>query len=140
MKLTGGKHRYFFISVTLAVFLAVSIAGVVAIGSDIGPHGVASHCPFMPGMNSLCPMNPLAHLTTWQSMFSATFNTTDLIELVMLSITLVGLSVLLVRRIRLLPPLSVLKPIPIYRQKHVAFLDPLREALALGILHPKVYE
>jgi len=141
MVFASGKYRTVFVSVALVLFLAVSIASMTAIGSGMGPIGVeASHCPLMPGMSSLCQMNPLEHIAAWQSMFAAIPKQYDMLaSLLLLLVASFAIGTFLMRRVAYPPPMFTARQKLTYRQSNIPFTDSLREALADGILHPKVY-
>ena len=65
--------RETLITLSLMIFLLVGASGVAYSGlmmsnDDMG----TANCPLMMGHDSaVCPMSPLAHISSWQNMFAA---------------------------------------------------------------------
>lgn len=126
----------------LSLLVVVVLAtGVFGMWQMVGPHMDAGTggCPLMVGMATLCNMNALEHLSLWQSMFTAVRPDTVLLGLILAVCTLCAVWVrrLLLRDRHGLPSVTLRS----YAQKRLLFasLDPVREALSRGILHPKIY-
>lgn len=62
-----------FASVLLIVFIVAAVFGMYAMVAHPMQEGM--ECPFMPGGTALCALSSLAHLTLWQSAFTATLVT-----------------------------------------------------------------
>lgn len=96
-------------------------------------------CPFMPGMTSLCHMDPLEHLSAWQNIFAAIPGQLSLFGTLLLLIA----SFLIVRSIKIPDiPVHLFNYVPpqlLYVRNCVSIVSPLQEAFSNGILHPKVF-
>lgn len=97
---------------------------------------------FMPGMTeALCQMDPLEHIASWQSMFTAIPNQGDVV-LLLLALLALALGALFIRSFRNIPlpqPPAVLQTPFLYYKRHIPIIHPLQEALSSGILHPKIF-
>jgi len=124
----------------LAAFLFFGIFGVSHSTMNMGPDGnmTMSNCPFMSGQAVVCNMNPLEHISAWQSMFVTILqqNSSDLLVLLLaaLALTLVWT--------RLLRPKFEPEPqlaFAIACREH--YLPPplLQELFSSGILNPKLF-
>lgn len=118
------------ISVSILAFAIFMTTGLLVKmeGMDMQKNG----CVFMSGENALCDIGITAHLIHWRQM--ATINH-DMLLLALLAVTY---SV-----VRILQP-KVFSVISIKKEKEKNRLlekfDFLRDALRVGILHPKIYE
>ena len=96
-------------------------------------------CPFMPGMSSLCHMDPLEHLTAWQNIFAAIPSQLGLFVALLLLI----ISVIVVRRIQIpdipTPFLHSISSQVLYSKTYIPIVSPLQEAFSNGILHSKIF-
>lgn len=126
--------------------LLIGLASFLSFGTLGLGHGgmgmestASSNCPFMPGMTSVCKMNPLEHIAAWQSAFTAI----PLGKTLVLSLLLL-LALLLIRTF--LGKLSWdLKILSYFVQLLSRGRNPfvpryvLQEAFSNGIIHSKVF-
>ena len=129
--------RKILITLSLIVFLLVGAAGVAYSGVMMG-HGMGDMigCPLMGHSAALlCDMNPLEHLTQWQSMFAAIPAQSMMLLLLFL--------LALFFRSRLKQHLWLLHPSPqpvyVSYDPEAVTHDPLRRFIACGLMHPKVF-
>jgi len=96
---------------------------------------------FMPGMTaSLCQMNPLEHIATWQSMFTAIPSQGGILSLLAVLLALILGAVTLFSYRGVAPPKILIPQLSyLYKRWRVPILDPLQEAFSNGILHPKIF-
>lgn len=120
-------------SILLLVFVVTSVFGMWQM---VGPHmdGSMNGCPLMVSMTTLCNMSALEHLSLWQRLFIAIRPNIVLLGLLL---TACALCAVWMRGLFLRES----QGLRLYKQKRLllASLDPLREALSRGILHPKIY-
>ncbi len=126
-----------FVPLVLAAFLIVGLFGLFHFAMNMNNSGDALGCPFM-NITALCTMNPLVHITTWQSMFAASFS-----KEIFSFFALAFLIVLLAFGTRNLwcnrgMPHLFLRACRLIFQIFVT-INPLQEAFSSGILNPKLY-
>lgn len=94
--------------------------------------GLSGGCPFMPGVN-LCDMTPLAHLSTWESSFTALAAQSigALLVLALVALALLSFS----------PMFLVLRAVsqPVRRATLSPARHELHDAFSDGILNPKIF-
>ena len=118
---------------TLAFFFAASF-GVMHIGMKMDSDGHMHDCPFM-AMAVICDMTPFQHMSAWQSTF-ATMVAKDMYSALLLTLALFAIWRPLVK----LRPMPRVLPIRHHDDAEVMlYANPLKEAFANGILHPKVF-
>ena len=136
-----GKSTYIqaFFGILLAFFFLTSYFGAVTTDMPMNPDGTMSGCA-MPGMATLCQMNPLEHIATWQNMFTAIPSQNDIFTLLLALFALV-LGALFLRSHRSTAPPKTLVPQFqfLYYKRHIPIVSPLQEAFSNGILHPKIF-
>lgn len=139
MSLSKGKHTRTLFGVLLAFFFLASYFGAVTIDMPMNPDGTMSGCA-MPGMATLCQMNPLEHVAIWQGMFTATANQNDIFAILLILLSL-ALTALFIRShgSHATPKLLTLVPSFAYYKRYVPIGSPLQEAFSNGILHPKIF-
>lgn len=118
-----------FAITTLSVFY-----GTMAIDS----HGNMAPCPLMANIASLCRMNAIEHLSSLQSLFTATTPTTALLLLAAALLLIISIS-----SSKNLEEAHSEKIASLFinRRNHDALIfNPLRLAFSTGILNPKIYE
>ncbi|MBU6214545.1 hypothetical protein KGM48_01750 [Patescibacteria group bacterium] len=113
-------------------FLTISIGGVYMAAMPM-QDGIMHECPFM-GVPALCHMSPLEHLTQWQTMFAATVQQALILFTALALIVALGWHFI---RDLLLPERAKAFS-PRYRKRE-PIVDPLRLALAKGIIHSKAF-
>lgn len=123
-------------SIIIATFLLVGAIGVAYSGTMMG-HGMGDMvgCPLMGHDAAVCGMNPLEHLSIWQSMFAA-IPVQSAVMLLMLLLALFFMSRLNRYRWLLHPSLQ---PVYISYDPEIATHDPLRRFIASGLMHPKIF-
>ena len=136
----GRKHIQALVGIALLVFLLVSFLGVAHADMTMGPDGqMSSGDCFMPGMTAtLCQMNPLEHIATWQNMFTAV--PSNDILLLLASLLALALGALFTTHRSTAPPKTLVSQISfVYYKRYIPVSDPLQEAFSNGILHPKFF-
>jgi hypothetical protein len=130
------SFRKILVSVSLIGFLIVGATGVAYSGMMMG-HGMDDTvgCPLMGHDAAVCNMNPLDHLSMWQTMFAAIPVQTVLALLLSL------LALFFFSRLRqhlwLLHPSP--QPVYISYDPEVRAYDPLQRFIARGLMHPKIF-
>lgn len=127
---------------TLAQILVLAVAGVLLSMSTVsifsmgvGMDGTMSDCPLMPGMN-VCPMSPLEHIATLQSLFTVIPQQQDVLLALLLAATFLALAGIYRPKILLVfkkPPASFYR----YRNRTIPGL--FQELFSSGILNTKLY-
>ena len=119
--------------IILAFFLVLNIGLGFSAHMVMDDHGTGP-CPYM-GIASLCTMNPLQHLSEWQSMFSTPLKeSTTLLFLLSLSVVLVWLF----NQYLLKPPRTFSQVFFSHKHKEKVF-NQLELAFARGLIHSKAY-
>lgn len=98
-----------------------------------------SDCPLMSGQAVVCNMNPLEHISAWQSMFVTTLhqNGSDLLVLVLVAL---ALALVWTRLLWPRPRQNLTQAFSITRlQKARLPLPLLQELFSRGILNPKLF-
>ena len=141
MILVSRKHTKALIGVVLSVFLFVSFLGVAHADMTMGPDGqMSSNCPFMPGMATLCQMNPFEHIAAWQGMFTAVPNQNDILTILFLLAFALGVTLLVRANWSMAPPKTLASQSSFtYYKRYIPIMSPLQEAFSDGILHPKLF-
>lgn len=120
------------IALILGLFLAVNVGGFFAaeyVMMDSGTHD----CPFM-GVPALCNMSPVEHITQWQQLF-----TTTVPQFLALFLLLVGVIATIRYFIQSLASPQQERKFTRQFRRPERLYDPLRIALARGILHSKAF-
>lgn len=124
------------ISILLISFFLVGALGMAFPGMMMG-HGDVGMvgCPLMGHDAAVCNMNPLDHLSMWQTMFAAIPAQTVITALLLL------LAAFFLLRFREFLWLPVQSPqlVFISYDPEVATHDPLRRFIARGLMHPKIF-
>lgn len=132
--------KYILILAFFAFFF-VGFFGFSHMDMTMGSDGEMSsgNC-FMPGMTaSLCQMDPLEHIASWQNMFTVLPSQGDPV-LLLLALLALALGALFIRSYNSTPPQAlVLQPAFAYYKRYVPIVSPLQEAFSSGILHPKIF-
>lgn len=129
--MTGLFGQKAVFALLVAVLLVVNVGGIFSAG--MMDDSAMQDCPYM-SIPALCTMNPLAHLSQWQQMFTTTvqhMTTAVLLLLLALAVVWYFLQDLCV-------PKRTEAFTPRYRDKGRVF-DPLRLAFARGVLHSKAF-
>ena len=128
------------IALLIAAFLIAGVMGVPHLGMDMQMDGSMGSDCFMPGMTeTLCQMNPLEHIATWQSMFTAVPSQNDALLLLASLFALALVAFLLTHRSIAPPKAPPLQLAFAYYKQHIPIPNPLQEAFSNGILHPKIF-
>ena len=129
--------------VLVVVFFAFVFFSSVGIFSPdmamISDGQMSSKCPFMPGMASLCQMNPLEHIAAWQSMFAAIPNQHDVLTTLLLLLASFAFSLFLTRKANYPPIISDSKAQFVYNWTRTPITNPLQELFSSGILNSKIF-
>lgn len=117
-------------------FLLINAVGVSYSGTMMG-HGEIgmADCPLMGYSAAVCNMNPLEHVSMWQTMFAAIPVQSAVFALLLL------LAFFFFTRFRELLWLfhSSPQPIRIFYDPEIGTHDPLRLFMARGLMHPKIF-
>lgn len=137
-----GKGTYIrgFLGILLAFFFLASYFGAVTIHTNMDSDGSMSGC-VMPGMATLCKMDPLEHIATWQSMFTAVPSQNDIL-LLLASLLALALGALFLTHRSIAPPKvapALQQKLFSYYKQRIPIIHPLQEAFSNGILHPKIF-
>lgn len=139
MNFRRGTYKRAFFAALFVLFFLTSYFGAVTIDMPMDSDGTMSGCA-MPGMATLCQMNPLEHIGMWQSMFTAMPNQNDIfaILLILLSFALAA-ALIHSHRSHAPPKAPILSSSFTYYKRYVPIVSPLQEAFSNGILHPKIF-
>lgn len=140
MNFGRGTYTRGFLGILLAFFFLASYFGAVTIHTNMDSDGTMSGCA-MPGMATLCKMDPLEHIATWQSMFTAVPSQNDTL-LLLTSLLALALGALFLTRRSAAPPKTApasQQKLFLYYKRHIPVANPLQEAFSNGILHPKIF-
>lgn len=141
MNRAGKKLRNILLLSTLATFFFVGFLGIFHFDMDMTSDGQMSSGCFMPGMSTICQMDPIEHITEWQSMFTAIPGNSDVLTILLILLTSVLLGFVLIKR-STHPHLSQSPPsksLSFYQRRHVPIVSHIQEAFSNGILHPRLY-
>ncbi len=123
----------------LISFLSLGSFGMSHFAMNGMGGAVASNCPLMPGMASVCNMNPLQHIAAWQSMFTtASPQKTPILALLFL-LMFAGARALIGKIKWALEPPLILSWIQIRLANTFVPRYALQEAFSNGVIHPKVF-
>lgn len=133
-----GFLRVFKIAKVLMVLgtLLLLLFGFSSFGLGMDMNGQIN-CPFTGHSMSICKMNPMEHIEEWQNMFT-TLPAKDTLSIFFVLVALLALR-------KLIPWGKVLLPQLLHKYFRLPVLDnfqiihPLQEALAKGILNPKLF-
>lgn len=123
-----------YIAVLIFLFSSVMVLGVLS-GTGMSDKGDIMGCPMMGGTMVVCDMDLVSHLQTWEHM------TVSVIPgLALLFLVIVGALYFITRKILLEDRCSRIS-VEIRRRAIPVWLlfDALKQALAAGILHPKIF-
>jgi hypothetical protein len=137
MILRGDTLAQMMLTLGVGALLSMSVFGILHMGMNMNMDGMASPCPFMPGMN-VCSMSPLEHASQMQSLFTSIPQTQDTVLALILAIGLTAFAGVPWLRKLLLPDLiKVSKFFYRYRNRSIPRL--LQELFSTGILNPKPF-
>ncbi|RJQ35321.1 hypothetical protein C4568_01105 [Candidatus Parcubacteria bacterium] len=142
MRVTRLISRYFLLLAVFAFFF-LGFLGLSHTSMAMGQDGQmnSGNC-FMPGMTeALCQMNPLEHIASWQSMFTAVPSQSDII-LLLLALLALALGALFLAHRSSAPPRAVpvlQQKLSLYFKQRIPIVLPLQEAFSNGILNPKIF-
>lgn len=135
------KYAQILFALFFCFFFLTSYFGVATMDMRMSHDGtMASGCPFMPDMATLCQMQPLEHIAAWQSAFEATPNLHTALAVLLLLLSCVFTAVSLCPR-----PIPQLRKVLLHTSAHtyyrrqIPIAHPLQEAFSNGILHPKLF-
>ena len=137
-----GKGTYIraLFGILIAFAFLTSYFGVATIHAPMDSNGTMSGCA-MPGMATLCQMDPLEHITAWQNMFTAVPSQNDILLLLAFLLAL-ALGALFLTHRSIAPPRVARvsqQKLFLYFKQRIPIIHPLQEAFANGILHPKIF-
>ena len=122
------------VAIAIAAFLMVGIFWIFH-SMDMNSKGEISNCPFM-GIVAICNMSPFEHIAAWQNMFASIPNQTIVLTLLLLALSFAFSRLLLFA----FPRDGDREPQRLFsRAREPRVTDPLRLALARGIIHPKIF-
>ena len=132
------KNRTLAILLTIAMFgFVLGTFGLPHLGMtmtmDMDGHMTMYNC-LMPGMTAICNMTPLEHVASWQSMFTNVLLQSGTALLLLL----IAFAIVWNLSDGLYKPKSRERFTTRYRHRERIF-DPLRLAIAAGIIHSKAY-
>lgn len=131
--------KYVLVVVFFA-FILLSSVGLFSPDMAMNSDGqMSSNCPFMPGMTSLCQMNPLEHIAAWQSMFSTIPNQQDVLTILLLFLASLAFSLFLIHKATYPPIISDLRARFVHNWTRTSVTNPLQELFSSGILNPKIF-
>lgn len=141
MNKVGGNLRNILLLSTLVTFFFVGFLGVFHFDMGMTSDGQMSSGCFMPGMSTICQMDPIEHITEWQSMFTAIPENSDVLTILLILLASVLLGFILIKRstyqnFSQSPPL---KSLSLYQRRYVPIVSHIQEAFSNGILHPRLY-
>ncbi len=124
-------------ALSLVVFLVVALWGVglsLKLAGNMGMPG----CPFSADQTALCPLTLSQHISSWQSMFTATLQPEMLVAFWVVAVAFIIFSVGSLVFGSASPPADYLRG---YLRTHPGLgrEQYLIEALASGLIHPKLY-
>lgn len=138
-----GKYKFarLLFALGLVTVLLVGISGVSHFGmqmkTDMDGNMPMSDC-FMPGMTTLCTMNPIEHLAWWQGMFTS-IPTQDFTLVFLLLLAGAVLALILTKQIHS-PPRQLEKSFQFReRRDYIPLASPFQELFSNGILNPKLF-
>ncbi|HEY4527305.1 MAG TPA: hypothetical protein VJK53_05695 [Candidatus Paceibacterota bacterium] len=119
------------VAILLVSAFGVGFSGLLMGHDDMGMVG----CPLMMGHDSaVCPMSPLAHISSWQNLFAA------IPVQSVVTVLLLLLALFFVSRLKLYVWLLHPSPQPVYNfYDPEAAHDPLQRFIARGLMHPKIF-
>lgn len=127
------KTALYLLPVAAFAFFFAASFGVMHMGMTMDADGHMHDCPFM-AMTVMCDMTPSQHMSAWQSAFATVAK--DMYAALLLALALFTLWRPLVR----LRPVPRMVPIRYRTDVEVTlYANPLKEAFARGIVHPKVF-
>lgn len=138
-----------FVSRIPILFQALAVAGVsvllfasvfsVTFGMQADEFGNMSHCPFMVGYASVCPMGVIEHIAKWQRLFTATFpQSGDLTFLIFLLFSSAFVSVF-VHAPNIGPPALAFSPSISKNKPETKLFNYFVIIFSQGILNPRLY-
>jgi len=123
-------------------FLAVGVFGMSrSTDMKMSDNGTIGGCLFT-GMEEICTMTLIEHISRWQGMFTAIPQKADLMAMLFALISAVGalaFSILKRNQLLLLKYFSDRWRLYLKQNPHILLFDPLQEAFSRGILNPKIY-
>jgi len=121
----------------LVIVLPILLVSIFGAWHAMTMDGQMSGCPLMTYADSLCGMDPVEHLVLWQRLFTATPHRAFHL---LAAIFVLG-AILFQHTNAYVFTLRNRARYQLHRRLALAFtpLDPLKRALAQGILHPKIY-
>ncbi len=129
-----------FAVTALAAMILVGVFGIGMGNMNLNKNGEKSGCIFT-GKVMLCQMNVAEHIALWQSMFRAIPTKTIIPALLFF---LVASAIVFIALHKNLLSASLLKHLTLRQYQHYQLnnisFNPIRYALAKGILHTKIYE
>lgn len=123
-----------------SILLFTSIVGIShTAGMQFNERGEMSGCVFT-GKVMLCKMNVVEHISLWEGMLAATLQKTTSLILLVFLVFGVGLYIFRKHLTYFLRSGHSLVKQLLNRQPNNIFFDPIKYALAKGILHTRIYE
>jgi hypothetical protein len=137
MILRGRTLAQMILTLGVGALLSMNVFGILHTGMSMNMDGMATPCPFMPGMN-VCPMSPLEHVSQMQSLFTSIPQTQDIVLALILAIGLMAFAVAPWLRNLLLPNRTRV-PRFFYRYRNRSIPRLLQKLFSKGLLNPKPF-
>ena len=140
MNRVGKNLRNILLLSTLIAFFFVGFLGIFHFDMDMTSDGQMSSGCFMPGMSTICQMDPIEHIAEWQSLFTAVPSQSDILTFLLALLTLVLGALFLYSHQGITPPRTLVPQSQfLYSKRHIPIVNSLQEAFSNGILHPRLY-
>lgn len=135
------KFGRFLLVFGIIAFISVSFFGIsLTMGMEMKDDGSMGGCLFT-GMEEICPMSFIEHLSRWQSMFTTTVAKNAFAQDLLLLLAVVFVAVAIFKRSLLLlfSHYTTRWRFYIRHNPELSLFNPLKEAFSQGILNPKIY-
>lgn len=141
MEIANKKFSRFLMGFMFITFLSVAFFGASqTMGMEQQSDGTMGGCLFS-GMEEICEMSFIEHLTEWQSMFTTTVtqNAFTIILLLLLAVVFFAIGIFKRNLLLLYNYHATRWRFYIRHNPELSLFNPLKEAFARGILNPKIY-
>ena len=140
MKIVTKRLTNSFLILGLVAFLSVGLFGSShSFSMEMKDNGTTSSCLFT-GMDEICTMTFIEHLSAWQSMFNSIPVRSAIISLLALAFALLLFAGFLKRYfIWVLERMTATQKLYLVQHPNLSLFKLLQEAFSQGILNPKIY-
>jgi hypothetical protein len=133
------KIQKIILIVTLTVLFFIGSLGAFHLGMNMEHNGQMSSTCLMPGMTTMCQMDPLEHIISWQRMVAVAPNQNNiLLALIQLLALIFGSLYFFSRSNTTLSTKYFTRSLLSYQRKYIPISNYLQELFANGIIHPKI--